>query len=1055
MYFLDMKLRNVNIAGFGLVLVAGFVVACSDDSGNNAPESEVVSNSGIPGIDQLPDSVLVVRDGDTVTVHSGELNEGDVLLYSSSSIVIGSSGAMATSSSSVNDSYEGDKDKGGHDGPLPGEDSNQVIIDEPLQRVEGFPVIFSEVSPSNASLKDNDGNDPAWVELYNTSDAPVDLKGVGLTNDAHMPRRWIFGNATIPAKAHMVVFLSGKNFSDYVQPSDSVNMVSSNCSAQTNSGGGNYGGVGDWGGGMPGGGTGGSTGPNVDNLPGQSSICFSENGGVSFGSVMKVSAGGMMMMGGGSGATSSFMVNTTGNTNLSKANQFVLKGVIDKGHKIRMSLNGTGGDWSKNLRGSGEERVYYVTIKENKSKLNNVTGSTFTLETEGSETTTIKVTSYIARNRGHEPHTTFKAENSGILYLTNSENAILDSVSYDDVPNGTTWSKNESGAWGIASPTPYGNTLGDVFASQAQSAETSIPQSGFYSSAVSVTFPAGTRCETGGAEATPNSALMTQTLSISATTVLRCRTYGEGMYPSDEIIRTYVFDQTPSLPAIFVTTDPLSMFSQDSGLYMTGNNAAMMDPKKGANFWSNRVLPVYVELFEKGAFQKPAFGIMGDYQISGQYSRAKQKKSFSVTMREEYGDKRLKYNLFPDHPELKKFKAFSLRNFGNNSGDDYVRDRLGTSMTEGLDVDYQRGRYVVVYYNGKYYGIHDLRERNNEYYYETKYGYDPDDIDLLATTSSGADEPSAGSAEDYKALLDWLQGNELTSDANYQKVAEQIDIDNFINYMQAEMFLNNSDWPHNNMKKWRVASLKSKWRWFLYDTDFGFGVSYNTQNGNVFSYVTNANGTGGMGGFNIGDFGGGMGGDMGQWGGNMGGGQAVNPAPAAGSISVHTILMIRLLGNEGFKNAFINRFCVLLNTNFSAERLLKRINDLQSQVEAEISRDAAFWGYDVSSMNNNLEKIKSYAQTRQSTIMSQMKDYFKLGDNVQMQLGTQGNGTIKVNGLPLDQSSLTISFFRDVPVTLTAEPKSGSVFSGWSDGNTETTRKVNPGEVTSVTAVFK
>ena len=437
MYFLDMKLRNVNIAGFGLVLVAGFVGACSDDSGNNAPESEVVSNSGIPGIDQLPDSVLVVRDGDTVTVHSGELNEGDVLLYSSSSIVIGSSGAMATSSSSVNDSYEGDKDKGGHD---------------------GFPVIFSEVSPSNASLKDNDGNDPAWVELYNTSDAPVDLKGVGLTNDAHMPRRWIFGNATIPAKAHLVVFLSGKNFSDYVQPSDSVNMVSSNCSAQTNSGGG----------------TGGSTGPNVDNLPGQSSICFSENGGVSFGSVMKVSAGGMMMMGGGSGATSSFMVNTTGNTNLSKANQFVLKGVIDKGHKIRMSLNGTGGDWSKNLRGSGEERVYYVTIKENKSKLNNVTGSTFTLETEGSETTTIKVTSYIARNRGHEPHTTFKAENSGILYLTNSENAILDSVSYADVPNGTTWSKNESGAWGIASPTPYGNTLGDVFASQAQSAETSI-----------------------------------------------------------------------------------------------------------------------------------------------------------------------------------------------------------------------------------------------------------------------------------------------------------------------------------------------------------------------------------------------------------------------------------------------------------------------------------------------------------------------------------------------------------------------------------------------------
>ena len=146
---------------------------------------------------------------------------------------------------------------------------------------------------------------------------------------------------------------------------------------------------------------------------------------------------------------------------------------------------------------------------------------------------------------------------------------------------------------------------------------------------------------------------------------------------------------------------------------------------------------------------------------------------------------------------------------------------------------------------------------------------------------------------------------------------------------------------------------------------------------------------------------------------------------------------------------------MLLKTNFSAERLLQRINDLQSQVEAEISRDATFWGYDVSSMNNNLETIKTYAQTRQTTIMSQMKEYFQLSDNAQMQLATQGNGTIKVNGLPVDQSSLTVDFFRGIPVTLTAEPKSGGVFSGWSDGVSEATRKVNPGEVTSVTAVFK
>lgn len=157
---------------------------------------------------------------------------------------------------------------------------------------------------------------------------------------------------------------------------------------------------------------------------------------------------------------------------------------------------------------------------------------------------------------------------------------------------------------------------------------------------------------------------------------------------------------------------------------------------------------------------------------------------------------------------------------GNNSGDYYVRDRIGTQMTEGLGVDYQHGRYVVVYYNGKYYGLHDLRERNSEYFYDTRYGLDPNDIDLL----DASNEAGAGSSTDYKAMIDWLQSNELTNKVNYNKIAEQDDVGNYMNYMSAEMFVNNGDWPHNNLKKWRVASQKSKWKWFLYDVDFGFGA---------------------------------------------------------------------------------------------------------------------------------------------------------------------------------------------------------------------------------------
>ena len=1024
--------KSAALYGIGLGL---FLSACGDSSNENS----IVNPAG-PGFGEVSSD----SNG------SGEwLSSADGVPGISSGVVATSSAGMGVSSSSAVIPTSS--------ATVPASSAASVI-----PHFEGnSPVFFSEVSPTNANLKDNDGNDPGWVEFYNSSDAPVSLKGFALTDDLTNPRRWVFGDATVPAKSYMIVFLSGKNYPDYVLPSDSLNMMSSDCSSESATGGmggfnfGDFGGgMGDWGGGNFGGGnmggnmggnTGAASGNNVENLPGKSSLCFNDGGVQQVGSVMKVAQGGAY----------SRVVVKSNSANLGKINQLVVRGFITKNHKIRVNFKE--GDslshWSgKNLRGTGDaSSVYYVRLDDNAKDLNRnkVTATTFATETQGSETTTIQITSYIARNRGHEPHASFKVEKSGgALYFVNAESAIVDSVRFGAVPTGASWSRDGAGKWGFATPSPYGNTIGEVFAEQVQVAEVNIPPSGFYSSAVTATFPAGTRCEQGGAEPTANSPAVQTTVTINATTVLRCRAYVGGSYPSEEIIRTYVFEQQPSLAAIFVTTDPLSMFSPDSGLYMTGNNASMMDPKKGANFWSNRELPVYVEMFEPGQPKTPAFGVMGDYKISGQYSRAKEKKSFAVTLREEYGDKRLKYTLFPDHPELKKFKAFSLRNFGNNSGDDYVRDRLGTSMTEGLDVDYQRGRYVIVYYNGKYYGIHDLRERNNEYYYETKYGYDPNDIDLLATTTSGTDEASTGSSADYKAMLDWLQSNELKSDANYQKIADQIDIDNYINYMQAEMFLNNSDWPHNNMKKWRVASQKSKWRWFLYDVDFGFGVSYNTQTGNVFSYVTNANGTSGMGGFNLGGMGG-MGG-MGDVGG-MGGGQqqATN-----GSISPHTILMIRLLGNENFKNAFINRFSVLLSTNFSADRLLKRINDLQSQVESEMARDQEFWGYNASSMSNNLETVKNFAQTRQAKIREQMESYFSLGSTADMTLSAQGSGTILVDGLPLDQSSMQLTFYTGVPVTLTAKGNSG-VFTGWSDGVTDVTRKVNPGEVTSLTAVFR
>ena len=62
---------------------------------------------------------------------------------------------------------------------------------------------------------------------------------------------------------------------------------------------------------------------------------------------------------------------------------------------------------------------------------------------------------------------------------------------------------------------------------------------------------------------------------------------------------------------------------------------------------------------------------------------------------------------------------------------------------------------------------------------------------------------------------------------------------------------------------------------------------------------------------------------------------------------------------------------------------------------------------------------------------------------------------MQVHYLPLDKSPLKIQFFKGTPVTFTAVPKDGSVFVGWSDGETAITRTIDPESGLNVTAEFK
>ena len=547
-----------------------------------------------------------------------------------------------------------------------------------------------------------------------------------------------------------------------------------------------------------------------------------------------------------------------------------------------------------------------------------------------------------------------------------------------------------------------------------QDTVTDFPQSGFFQKTFSIVFPDNKllNCEIGGKPATRESPLVSK-IQVDSSMTIRCADFS-GNVANQEIIRTYILEKNPDIAAVFLTTDPNSLFDPDTGIYMEGPNAEEKYPHYGANYWLDKEVPVFVELVESEQNQ-PAFAKYAGLKIHGRYTRTRAKKSVAITFREKYGDKRLYYPLFPKFPELTIFKSFILRNFGNSFGYDYVRDRL-SSLSEGLGVDYQRGRYAIVYYNGKYFGLHDLREHSNEYYFETHYGISHNSINLLKADNS----VSAGSADNYITLIEWLKTHSLDDEENYAYISSQIDIDNFINYMLVEIFSNNRDWPGNNLKKWQCSNPITPWKWFLYDLDIGFdSEGANVPNTNIFDYISDTQSN--------------------HW----------------GSSYKHALLVQSLLKNKQFKASFINRMAAILQTHFTPLQISSLIDQMMNDITTEIPRDQHRWGISASTMNRQLKIIKDFAKNRGTTIIKELQESYHLSDTISLTLSTKGNGEIRVHNLPVSNLPTTIVFFKGFPITISAIPLFPNSWHGWSDGEMMQTRTIWPETIKELTALFE
>jgi hypothetical protein len=308
---------------------------------------------------------------------------------------------------------------------------------------------------------------------------------------------------------------------------------------------------------------------------------------------------------------------------------------------------------------------------------------------------------------------------------------------------------------------------------------------------------------------------------------------------------------------------------------------------------------------------------------------------------------------------------------------------------------------AIFYLNGSYWGIQNLREKIDGDYIESNYGISKDDVDLIETAGNAIE----GTNEAYFSYLDSLQKIDLSSADAFSFIDRHIDVQEFINYLTAEIYYCNTDWPGNNVKFWRQRSVNGKFRWILWDLDFGFELypSASWATHPTLYFATEQ--------FNTG------------W-----------PNPAWSTLHFRLLLQ-----NPVFRSRFIQTFTSSLNTTFNPDRVISMINSFQQRIATEIPYHTARWGMSADYWNNEVQRLRNFAIQRNSFMHEHVKEFFGLYDQVNVSLLPDGHGSISFNGITNTTPATDIRYFRNMPYTAKAVPANGYRFKNWKITKKEST----------------
>lgn len=603
----------------------------------------------------------------------------------------------------------------------------------------------------------------------------------------------------------------------------------------------------------------------------------------------------------------------------------------------------------------------------------------------------------------------------GKLEIVGKDGNIADAVTYPPAISRCSFARKTDGAgeWGLtAMPTPGASNSTSIFATQRLAAPIVSLDSKVFRSAVpfSVTIPEGTtlRYTTDGSTPTmKNGEISTDgQFYASETTIYRFVLVADGWLPSKVVTRTFIKDENATyyLPILSISTHHDNLFSDEIGLYTKGTNGISGNGQSTACNWNmDWERPVNMEYFvpENGMY-KMVLNQECEFKISGGFSRAyggddkwQMKSSFTLKSGKLYeGLNSFDYPLFEKAKAFNKYKVFKVRNGGN---DTFVRltDAAFHEIyrRSNFNINYQCWQPAHIFMNGEYLGMLNLREANNKYFAEGEYGIDTDDVDQFELNGELGYEQKTGSKDSF---MNWLnRTKELaidpTNEALWQAVCEVVDVDEFCNYMAAEIYMGGGDWltNSNNIKGFANPANGGKYHLVMFDLDSTYGSTNMIQS--VFDLLHRYDH---------------------RYADNNG-------------VSYLAEILFNMLQYEPFKKQFIDAFCIVAGSVLEPARCKEIIDEMANYTAEALKLE----GHSPQSVATQIYNKIADTNGRTSRHRN-LQNFFSLPSPYGLKLNANvADARLLIGGQEVPTRKFDGYLFA--PITLTAKAPAGYTFEGW------------------------